>query len=197
MKEKKSRCGAAAVGNRIFIVGGFYNSTYHSSCEVFDTSTNTWSSPIPDMKEITGQCQAVTIGPKIYVMDGNIDGDTTSSVEVFEMSISMLYPTEHNYISVEGGYRFPKSLENLCIDQICRSLPDLDGDIPPRQPQYIINAILDSLMNHGALNATTLRPFRHYELDQLPFRGSRNNGTESHPNKRVKMTTNNVSRSNL
>ena len=81
--------------------------------------------------------------------------------------MSLLYPTDDNYITVRGGYRSPKSLENLCIDQICRSLPDLDGDIPPDKPQYIINVIVQSLVSRGALNETTLKPFRHYKLDQL------------------------------
>merc|ERR1712125_141671 len=90
------------------------------------------------------------------------------SVEVFESS---LYPTNHNYITVEGRYRSPKLLENLCIDQICRSLPNLDGDIPPGYPRDIVNAIVGSLMNHDALSATTLKPFRHYEHEQLTLVG--------------------------
>jgi len=229
MKKKRNCCAATAVGKRIFIVGGHEGPSAHSSCEVFDTSTNTWSSPIPDLKEKRRGCQAVTICTDIYVMGGFNGFTHNSSVEMFEISISSLYPTNHNYITVEGRYRSPKLLENLCIDQICRSLPDLDGDIPPRHPQYIINAILESLMSHGALNTTTLRPFRHYEIVQLPLvsykdevdavvdetangsvcyfqknirlkqtrkQGSRNNGTESHHQKKAKMTTNNVSRSN-
>ncbi len=168
MKEKREYCAATAVGNRIYIVGGG-GDTPHSSCEVFDTSTNTWLSIMPDMNEKRSICQAVTIGPKIYVMGGEYDSTTHSSVEVFEMSMHSLYPTEDNYITVRGGFCSPKSLENLCIDQICRSLPDLDGDIPPGTPQCIINAILQSLMSHGVLNATILRPFRRYEFDQLPL----------------------------
>ncbi len=51
MKEKSWVCGATAVGNITVIVGENYRSSNYSSCEVFDTSINTWSSPIPDMKE--------------------------------------------------------------------------------------------------------------------------------------------------
>ncbi len=168
MKEKRSACAATAVGNRIYIVGGRDGSTYHSSCEVFDTSTNTWSSPIPDIKEKRSSCQAVTIGPNIYVMGGEYDSTTHSSIEMFELPMSSLYPNDDNYITVEDEYRSPKSLENLSIDQFCRSLPDLDGDIPPGKPQYVIIAIVQSLMSRGALNETVLKPFRHYEFDQLP-----------------------------
>ena len=119
------------------------------------------------MKEKRRICQAVTIGPNIYVMGGYNDSAAHSSIEMFELAMSSLYPTDDNYITVGGGFRSPKLLEDLCIDQFCRSLPDLDGDIPPAEPQYVINAIVESLMRHGVLNETTLRPFRHYELDQL------------------------------
>ncbi len=168
MKVKRLVCRATAVGNRIYIVGGHDGSFYLSSCEVFDTSTNTWSSPIPDMKENRHGCQSVSIGPKIYVMGGWNGITTLSSLEMCEISMYLLYPTNDNYVTVEGGCRSPKLLENLCIDQICRSLPDLDGDIPPGQPQYLINAIVQSLTSHGALNTTSLKPFRHYKFGQLP-----------------------------
>merc|ERR1712038_357883 len=167
MKQQRSGCATTLVGNSIVIVGGYNGSNYLSFCEVFDTFTDTWSSPIPDMEEKRWGCQAVSIGTKIYVMGGWNGSTIISSVEVLEMSLSALYPTDDNYITVEGGYRSPKSLENLCIDQICRSLPYLDGDIPPGKPQYIVNAILESLASRGALNETTLKPFRHYKLDQL------------------------------
>ncbi len=131
------------------------------------------------MNKISPNCQAVTIGPKIYVMFGcSVSIPINSSGEVFEMPISSLYPTDANYVTVESGYRSPKLLENLCIDQICRSLPDLDGDIPPGKPQYIINAIVQSLVSRGAWNETTLKPFRHYNLDQLPLAGCRDESEE-------------------
>ena len=167
MKEQREYCAATAVGNRIYVFGGGDGYSIHSSCEVFNTSTNTWSSPIPDMKEKRDSCQAVTIGPNIYVMGGKKGYRILSSAEMFEISMSLLYPTNDNYVTVEGRYHSPKSLEHLCIDQICRSLPELDGDIPPDKPHYIINAIFQSLVSHGALNETTLKPFRHYELDEL------------------------------
>ena len=166
IKEERIGCAATAIGNTIYIVGEYDDSNYHSRCEMFDTSTNTWLSPIPDMNERRRGSRAVTIGTNIYVMGGYNGSTTTSSVEMFEMSMSLLFSTNDNYITVEGEYRSPESLENLCIDQICRSLPDLDGDIPPGKPQYIINAILQSLLSRGVLNETTLKPFRHYEFDQ-------------------------------
>ena len=169
MKEERFGCAATVVGNRIYVVGGEDdNFKVHSSCEVFDTSTNTWSYHIPDMNEKRGRCQVVSIGSKIYVMGGrNGSYNTDASVEAFEISLDSLYPINDNYVTLEGGYRSPKSLEDLCIDQVCRSLPDLDGEIPPIFPQDVINVILESLMSHSALNLIPLEAFKHYDLGQL------------------------------
>lgn len=81
------------------------------------------------------------------------------SEDVFEMRISSLYPPNDNYVTVEGGYQSPKSLENLYIDQYCCSLPFLGGDIPLGHPHDVVNVIAQSLVIHGALNASiqTLR----------------------------------------
>ena len=75
---------------------------------MFDTSTNIWLSPIPDMKEKRSSCQAVLIGPKIYVMGGYNDSTTLSSIEMFDLIISLLYPTNDNYVTVKGVFRYCK-----------------------------------------------------------------------------------------
>ena len=51
MKEKRSGCEATVIGNTIHFVGGKDQSNFHCSCEMFDTSTNTWSSSIPYMNQ--------------------------------------------------------------------------------------------------------------------------------------------------
>ena len=136
--------------------------------KMFNTSTNTWSSTIPDMNEKRRGCQAITVGSSIYVMGGWNRFDTTVSVEAFQIiSMSSLYPMDYNYVTLKDGYCSPKSLENLCIDQIRRSLPDLDGKIPPNFPQDVVNVILESLVSHGALTSVQLEAFKHYELGQL------------------------------
>ena len=84
------------------------------------------------------------------------------------MSMDPVYPINDNYVTLKGGYRSPKSLENLFIDQICRSLPDLDGDIPPKKnPKDANNAILESLVSHGALTLIPSKAFKHYKFGQL------------------------------
>ena len=169
MKERRDGCAATAVGNQIYVVGGCDVKSL-SSCEVFDTSTHTWSSTtiIPDMMEERGGCQAVSIGPKIYVISKKTPSTSQSStsMEMLERSMESLYPINDNYVTVKGEYKSPKSLEHLCMDEICRSLPNLDGDFPPGLPQDIIKRIHESLVNHGALDSTTMKPLRHYlDLD--------------------------------
>lgn len=93
-------------------------------------------------------------------------------------SIANLYPSRNNYVLVEGSRRSPKSLFELCIDSLCRSLPDLDGELPPGLPQDIVDAIAKSLIRHSALNATTLRALKNCEIGTLSLAGCRGVGDE-------------------
>ncbi len=72
--------------------------------------------------------------------------------------MSLQYPACDNYITVEGGSHSQKLLENLCIDQICCSHPDLDGDITPGKPQYIMNAIVPSLVSRDCSYSPSFHP---------------------------------------
>ena len=114
-------------------------------------------------------CQPALIVSNMYVLGGGNRFIITSSfVETFEMSISSLYPIINNdYVTVKGGYRPLKSLKNISIEQVRHSFPDLDGTIPPKYPQNVINDILESLVSHGTLSIVTLKAFRHYELGPL------------------------------
>lgn len=87
--------------------------------------------------------------------------------------ISNLYPLVDNYILEDNGLRSPKSLAELCTDTLCRSLPYLDGSLPPGLPQDIVDDIISSLVKHSALNATTLRVLRNCELGSLTLAGCR------------------------
>ena len=89
-------------------------------------------------------------------------------------SIAALYPVEENYIIHDGGTtRSPKSLKKLCIDAVCRHLPQIEGDLPTGIPQDLVDDLLESLVRHSALNATTLRCLRNCELSELPLSKSR------------------------
>ena len=87
--------------------------------------------------------------------------------------ISGLYPVDDNYVTHGNGLRSPKSLAQLCTDTLCRSLPYLDGVLPPGLPQDVVDDVVTSLVKHSALNVTTLRVFRHCELGSLTLAGCR------------------------
>lgn len=82
-------------------------------------------------------------------------------------SVAKLYPTIDNYVNGDDGHRSPKSLAALCVDAVCRSLADLDGELPAGLPQNVVDEIIGSLVKHAALNATTLRVLRNCELGKL------------------------------
>jgi len=98
--------------------------------------------------------------------------------QVPDKSIVALYPKDDNYVldnesSSSMTTRSPKSLVELSTDAVCRSLPYLDGELPPGLPQDVVDDIVASLMKHSALNATTLRVFRQCELGSLSLAGCR------------------------
>jgi hypothetical protein len=56
---------------------------------------------------------------------------------------------------------------------VCRNLADFESDLPSGIPQDLVDDILRSLVNHSALNATTLGRLRRCELQKLPLATSR------------------------
>jgi len=93
--------------------------------------------------------------------------------EVQDGSISALYPIHDNYVTVGNYRRSPKSLKDLCIDVVCRSLPDFDGALPAGLPQEIVDDIVKSLISHSALNSTTLKALKNCEIGELSLAGCR------------------------
>lgn len=88
-------------------------------------------------------------------------------------AIAALYPIEDNYVLEDNNLRSPKSLVDLCVDTLCRSLPFLEGELPPGVPQDVVDAITQSLMKHSALNAKALRALKNCEMDSLTLAGCR------------------------
>ena len=88
--------------------------------------------------------------------------------EVPDDTISSLFPMEDNYVTGDIPMsRSPKSLTQLCVEQVCRSLPLLDGALPKGLPQDVIDKIASCLLKHSALNGTTLRALRYCEVGSL------------------------------
>eukprot|EP00566_Odontella_aurita_P014934 CAMPEP_0113544356 /NCGR_PEP_ID=MMETSP0015_2-20120614/10663_1 /TAXON_ID=2838 /ORGANISM="Odontella" /LENGTH=350 /DNA_ID=CAMNT_0000444607 /DNA_START=93 /DNA_END=1141 /DNA_ORIENTATION=+ /assembly_acc=CAM_ASM_000160 len=94
--------------------------------------------------------------------------------ELPDGSISALYPVDDNYIlEPRNNGRSPKSLKHLCVDAVCRTLPYLDGHLPPGLPQDVVDSVVRSLVDHSALNAATLRALKCCELSELSLAGCR------------------------
>jgi hypothetical protein len=93
--------------------------------------------------------------------------------QIPDVSIGSLYPVDDNYINENHGKRSPKSLAELSTEALCRSLPYLNGELPPGLPQDVVDDVVESLVKHYALNATTLRVLRNCELGVLSLAGCR------------------------
>lgn len=92
-------------------------------------------------------------------------------LQIQDGSVARLYPKQDNYVNEGDGGRSPKSLSALCVDAVCRSLPNLDGNLPAGLPQDVVDDIIGSLVRHAALNATTLRVLKNCELGKLVLCG--------------------------
>ena len=64
-------------------------------------------------------------------------------------------------------------MTDLCIDSICRNLPNLDGALPSGLPPDVVDRIVQSLTSHASLNSTTLRTLSQCELSALSLANCR------------------------
>ena len=84
METPRENFGATAIGEKIFIAGGFNNHGRLISCaEVYDSTSNEWS-PLPDMREKRWGCSVVSVNGKINVIGGYDSGIIHASGEMFD-----------------------------------------------------------------------------------------------------------------
>ena len=93
--------------------------------------------------------------------------------QIPDLSIATLYPVEDNYVNESSGLRSPKTLAALATDAVCRSLPYVNGGLPPGLPQDVVDDIIYSLIKHSAVNATTLRTLCNCEFSILSLANCR------------------------
>jgi N-acetylneuraminic acid mutarotase len=85
--------GAVAVSGKIYAFGGINNTnTVLNTVEVYDPSTNTWSTttpagqPLATMVTARYAFGAATVNGQIYAIGGNVNGVTTNSAEAYNPS---------------------------------------------------------------------------------------------------------------
>ena len=95
------------------------------------------------------------------------------TMKVPDSTIASLYTSENNFEYLSNNRRSPKSLTELACNAVCRSLPNMEGALPPGLPQDVVDDLLHCLMQHSALTASTLKMFQNCELRSLSLSKSR------------------------
>ncbi|GKY95273.1 hypothetical protein MPSEU_000489400 [Mayamaea pseudoterrestris] len=88
------------------------------------------------------------------------------SSAVPDETIVGLYTADEYYTTANGLYS-PKSLANLALNTLCKNLTLYHDELPHGIPQEVVDDIVNSLIGHSALNATTLHALRNCELHSL------------------------------
>ena len=79
MNEARQEVGVAAIGERIYVVGGYRaDGTTANTLEVYDVRANAWSTLAP-MPERLNHCAAVAFEGKVYVIGGSTALGSTSA----------------------------------------------------------------------------------------------------------------------
>ena len=123
MTKNRCGCSCAVVGDKIYVFGGEYDrEKYSTNCfEIYDTKTETWSSPSSRMNFATNRHDSISVGKKIFVFGGYknkgrgacYDTETDTWTEIATMNeerYSFGAVVAGNYIYAIGGKKdFRKS----------------------------------------------------------------------------------------
>ncbi|XP_063369830.1 influenza virus NS1A-binding protein homolog A-like [Cydia amplana] len=79
------RCahGAAALGQRLIVCGGYDRARVLRNCEAYCPATNAWS-PLADMRGARARFPAAALGGRVYVLGGSDGHNELDSVDAFE-----------------------------------------------------------------------------------------------------------------
>jgi N-acetylneuraminic acid mutarotase len=85
MPTARHAVGLAAVGGRLYAIGGFGASGQLGTNEEYDPATNTWRSrnPLPSTPTDFGGTNAAVVNDTIYMIGGNASGFCTSLVRAY------------------------------------------------------------------------------------------------------------------
>jgi len=79
MDISRSSLGAAALGGKLYAVGGYDGSTYLNSAEVYDPIDNSWNSIAP-MQVVRRALGVAALGGKLYAVGGSFPAGSGSGV---------------------------------------------------------------------------------------------------------------------
>jgi N-acetylneuraminic acid mutarotase len=97
----KSECFSATIGNKVYVFGGYIDSTYHPStgAHVYDAATNKWSS-IKSLPVALSHAGTATDGQYIYFA-GGYPGTGTNGAQKFSTTDVRRYdPVTNTYLSL-------------------------------------------------------------------------------------------------
>ncbi|XP_048000962.1 influenza virus NS1A-binding protein homolog [Leguminivora glycinivorella] len=79
------RCahGAAALGQRLIVCGGYDRARVLRNCEAYCPATNAWA-PLADMRGARARFPAAALGGKVYALGGSDGHNELDSVDAFE-----------------------------------------------------------------------------------------------------------------
>ena len=73
MKAARGLLGAAALGDRIYVVGGYDDEAEYDTCEVYDPAADTWADCRP-MDVRRGGLALVAVRNNLYAIGGGVEG---------------------------------------------------------------------------------------------------------------------------
>ena len=83
MSVRRCRLGLTVLNNRIYACGGYDGSSFLSSVEYYDASTNQWNY-VASMTQRRSRVSAVTLGGKIYSVGGYNGASNLSTIETYD-----------------------------------------------------------------------------------------------------------------
>jgi len=98
MMNKRCRHGAAALGSRMYVAGGYDGSGFLSGAEVFSAAAAQWS-PLVAMSTRRSRVSLVSAAGRLYAVGGYDGQSNLSSVEVFDPAAG-----RWSFVSPMGGH---------------------------------------------------------------------------------------------
>lgn len=85
MTQSRNGPAAAAIGDNIFVMGGYGDGQYLDSMEVYNIQSQAWAT-LPPMNSTRQHCAAVAVGSSIFVIGGTNDNGSLGTAEMYDVA---------------------------------------------------------------------------------------------------------------